>query len=316
VQPGSLVFVAIIAIWAAYLLQHWVRRREYLGTARSVDRYSEAMRVLERRTPVMKTEVDRQHPVLISRPVVTAAPPRPATTVTVATSMSRPSNRPPVGLSPTAARVAKVARATNVTRLRPSRVLAPARGVLFLAALVGVPTLTVLGLAGRTPLVLVLVDVLVLTIAVVLLRKAAVARRGALRSGSRRAAGPASRERSQATGQASGMASGMARPAPRPAASGGVAADTTPAQPMAPRASTERRATLDEPTQPIPLADQPAAHHVEDPATWSPVPVPPPTYTLKDKAVRPQAAVYDDRESETEPEIHELAEAVRRAVNS
>ena len=51
-QSSSLIFLVIIAIWAAYLLQHWVRRREHLATARSVDRFSDAMRVLERRTPL------------------------------------------------------------------------------------------------------------------------------------------------------------------------------------------------------------------------------------------------------------------------
>ena len=47
-QPSSLIFVAIIAIWAAFLVQHWVRRREALSTARSVDRFSEAIRLLDR----------------------------------------------------------------------------------------------------------------------------------------------------------------------------------------------------------------------------------------------------------------------------
>jgi len=51
VQPSGLIFLVIIAIWATYLLQHWVRRREHLATARSVDRFSDAMRVLERRIP-------------------------------------------------------------------------------------------------------------------------------------------------------------------------------------------------------------------------------------------------------------------------
>ena len=48
VQPSSLVFVAVVAIWAAWFVPHWIRRREHLSTARSVDRFSEAMRVLDR----------------------------------------------------------------------------------------------------------------------------------------------------------------------------------------------------------------------------------------------------------------------------
>lgn len=58
-QPSSLIFVAIVAIWAAFLVQHWVRRREALATARSVDRFSAAIRLLER-TPV--------HPAAEPRP--------------------------------------------------------------------------------------------------------------------------------------------------------------------------------------------------------------------------------------------------------
>ena len=50
VDPSSLIFVVILGIWA-YLVQHWVRRREQLATSRSLDRFSEAMRVLERRAP-------------------------------------------------------------------------------------------------------------------------------------------------------------------------------------------------------------------------------------------------------------------------
>ena len=51
VQPSSLIFLVIIAIWAAYFVQHWVRRREHLATVRSVDQFTESMRVLERRSP-------------------------------------------------------------------------------------------------------------------------------------------------------------------------------------------------------------------------------------------------------------------------
>jgi hypothetical protein len=48
-QPSSLIFLAIVVIWGGYLLQHWIRRREALATARSVDQFTDAMRVLERR---------------------------------------------------------------------------------------------------------------------------------------------------------------------------------------------------------------------------------------------------------------------------
>lgn len=49
VSASSLIFVVVIAIWATYLLFHVTRRREHLATARSVDRFSAHMRVLQRR---------------------------------------------------------------------------------------------------------------------------------------------------------------------------------------------------------------------------------------------------------------------------
>ncbi len=48
-QVGSLIFLAIVATWAAYLLQHWIRRREEAAATRTIDRYSEEMRLLEKR---------------------------------------------------------------------------------------------------------------------------------------------------------------------------------------------------------------------------------------------------------------------------
>ncbi|WP_106298636.1 hypothetical protein [Knoellia remsis] len=51
-DPSSLIFLVIIGIWAAYFVQYWVRRREHLATIRSVDAFSETMRVLERRAPL------------------------------------------------------------------------------------------------------------------------------------------------------------------------------------------------------------------------------------------------------------------------
>ena len=56
-QPSSLIFLVIIAVWAAYFVQYWVRRREHLATAQSVDQFSETMRVLERRSPLPATDL-------------------------------------------------------------------------------------------------------------------------------------------------------------------------------------------------------------------------------------------------------------------
>jgi hypothetical protein len=49
VEPSSLVFVAIIGVWAAYLVPHWLRRRDDLAQSRTGDRFSGGLRVLNRR---------------------------------------------------------------------------------------------------------------------------------------------------------------------------------------------------------------------------------------------------------------------------
>ncbi|WP_246572494.1 hypothetical protein [Kineosporia corallincola] len=48
-QPSSLVLLAIVAVWAAYLVPHWVRRRDELSQSRTPDRFSGGLRVLKRR---------------------------------------------------------------------------------------------------------------------------------------------------------------------------------------------------------------------------------------------------------------------------
>ncbi|MFC7596307.1 hypothetical protein ACFQU3_13380 [Terrabacter sp. GCM10028922] len=74
---SSLIFVVIVAIWAAYLVQHWARRREDAAASRSVEGFSEAMRVLEKRPALPATELGtpRPHsyavkPASVARPTV------------------------------------------------------------------------------------------------------------------------------------------------------------------------------------------------------------------------------------------------------
>ncbi|NUQ31665.1 MAG: hypothetical protein HOP99_02385 [Dermatophilaceae bacterium] len=59
---SSLIFVVIVAIWAAYLIQHWARRREDAAATRSVEGFSEAMRVLEKRPALPATELSTPRP--------------------------------------------------------------------------------------------------------------------------------------------------------------------------------------------------------------------------------------------------------------
>lgn len=71
-MPNSLIFAVILAVWAAYLIQHWIRRRDHVATARSVDRFSEAMRVLERRQSLPRADVTppapRSYSLSLTRP--------------------------------------------------------------------------------------------------------------------------------------------------------------------------------------------------------------------------------------------------------
>jgi hypothetical protein len=50
VDPSSLVFLAIIGVWAAYLVPTWLRRRVHFAQARARDRFSASARVLHRRS--------------------------------------------------------------------------------------------------------------------------------------------------------------------------------------------------------------------------------------------------------------------------
>jgi hypothetical protein len=62
VPVSSLIFVVIVAIWAAYLVQHWARRREDAAATRSVEGFSEAMRVLEKRPALPAADLSTPRP--------------------------------------------------------------------------------------------------------------------------------------------------------------------------------------------------------------------------------------------------------------
>lgn len=62
VPASSLIFVVIVAIWAAVLLQLWSRRREDAAATRSVDDFTEAMRVLEKRSVLPGPDLSEPRP--------------------------------------------------------------------------------------------------------------------------------------------------------------------------------------------------------------------------------------------------------------
>ncbi|MFZ0161028.1 MAG: hypothetical protein WAL50_18515, partial [Kineosporiaceae bacterium] len=72
-QPSSLVFVAIVAGWAAYLLPRWVVRRDALGQSRGPDRDSAQMRVLARRESRPPTTVRPSTAPLLTAPATQRA---------------------------------------------------------------------------------------------------------------------------------------------------------------------------------------------------------------------------------------------------
>jgi hypothetical protein len=274
VDPSSLIFLAIIAMWAAYLLGHWVRRRDQLATARSIDRFSESMRVLERRTPT--------RPVSAARPTARAyvvAPVRRPLPATV----RRPATTPPAS----AARPTAAAHRSRIGREAARRRARLVLGLLVAAALAWLlaasPVLSWWPAAAVTAL-----------LAAVLVQMRRTARPAPRRVSGRSTVRPRGR-------RSRSLASRVPAPARRPRhhqdvravveqvtasrrqKAGAVA--TTPASP----ADDGRPATQTASDQPTAAADRPASVGAPDEVVggWQPVPVPPPTYTLKPKARPP-----------------------------
>lgn len=70
----GLIYAAIVAAWAAYLVPLWLRRHDEAAASRSVDRFSQAMRVLERRRPATAGVVsDSSAEDVDAEPVISAA---------------------------------------------------------------------------------------------------------------------------------------------------------------------------------------------------------------------------------------------------
>ncbi|KGN30062.1 hypothetical protein N798_11960 [Knoellia flava TL1] len=155
-EPSSLIFLVIIGIWAAYFVQYWVRRREHLATIRSVDAFSETMRVLERRSPLPSVDTGSLAPRTYA--VSPARAMRPQVTVkrAEAHTMSRvelPASRPTVPAAAPSSTAARPAP-TGVAPMHPSRATRGTVLLVGLAATVVFAILSVLGvLVAWAPLV-------------------------------------------------------------------------------------------------------------------------------------------------------------------
>jgi hypothetical protein len=307
VDPSSLIFAVIIGIWAVYLVQHWVRRREQLATSRSVDRFSAAMRILERRAPIPIALPAGQSQ---NRAYVVAS--AGSSTGSVKGSSKAGESRPEVAMSSLnraqttasrSARPAPGAGAGAASAGRPAaRTVVPRRthrlrALILLTLLVATPGVWAAHVFGTLLLWPTVTVTVLFVLDLMLVRSAArheaaarrrMARRPAARSAATRR--PAARPQARSSAKTSARTAAKTFPV---AASMGSSAGPTPA------ASSSTSALPVEEVRPMHSQDAITEVIVLD-GGWEPVAVPPPTYTMKAKADRPaesRAPMLADSES-------------------
>ncbi|KGN42066.1 hypothetical protein [Knoellia aerolata] len=321
-EPSSLIFLVIIGIWGAYFVQYWVRRREHLATIRSVDAFSETMRVLQVRAPLPSVDdggrVPRTYAVSPARAM------RPQVTVkrAEAYAASPATAAPPVaaGAPPVAAGAAPAAGRLDergdvaAPSMSPSRAT---RGIVLLVGLLGTLVFGLLAVVGVLVWWAFVVPLLMAVGGFVWLRAGVQAE---------------VRARRAARGRARRAASGLApsTPAARAAAAPAHAAPSTrsrhdaveteiaeheeavdvapaPYDVSAASATEVIEAVVDAPA-PEPVTEHevalPELDEDDIPLTWDPRPVPRPTYTMKARAAQRPAPT---------PEVEPAAGPVRAA---
>lgn len=322
-QPSglsSLIFVVIIGVWAAYFIQYWVRRREHLATARSVDQFSESLRILERRSLARTAPSENRAqgyaavPAASTRPSLHAR--RPSSTALVEDVVAGPAPRP------------------VAARPGPSRSRVP--GLLLLVSLVAL-----VGVAGAMALRPLPVWALVVPAAAFVVSFAWVRHQVQAASRARHEARRAAQRRWRPVPAQAGAEPRRARQVAQPARAVAVkpeqpAAETSPAPEAsataveevddAPRGAEPYDLTAVEAQPALPVVAEPAepfaaAHLLVDeddiPLTWEPVPVPRPTYTMKARATRPAPPAADfvgDADTEYAASAEDQAE--RRAAGA
>ena len=324
-QPSSLVFVVVVVAWAAYVAMHWARRREELATARTMDRFTETMRVLDHRSALAGADDGRVvHRSYVGSPARAAAPTRPTEAVPV--PMPAHQSESFVTAGP-----------------RPPRAV---RGVTFLVALAAVVLSPLLAAFGVVQWWVVPVALVALAGSVVWLRMAVVAERAARRERRRLA-----RERRSVGTRSADAGRRVVRPA-APAPRRVARPADLPTASVEP--TTEETSSDHEVTDTSPAADEvfdvarpvvvesdapdvdtsvaadpgvvatetagevvvPVARLDEDdvPDTWDPRPVPRPTYTMKARA--PQRPAVAPQVEELDAMLWQEQQAARlRAVN-
>lgn len=288
VPASSVIFVVIVALWAVFLLKLWSRRRANGAAARSVDGYTEAMRVLEKRRVLPSSELPerRSHSHAVT-PAAAAASGRRSPLVARRSSHEDPATngtRHEVESMSTARATVPAQRAQGAPR-RVSRAQRLLRAALLLVSLLWVPVSVALAVTGVLLWASVPLSVLTLVAVLVWLRTEARADR-ARRAGPRRAGrptAPASEPR------LSSDDTQVIREPQRYAVSPADAADpATTGEPattgagVAAGASSAAYAMVFDVEATEAATQQPAEPPA--PGTWSPVPVPTPTYAMKAKA--------------------------------
>lgn len=347
--PSSLIFLVVIAIWAAYFLQHWVRRREQLAIARSVDRFSESMRVLERRSAL--TAPDLSEPQPTSYAVSPARAARPQVLVKRADSSAAAGVISSATHSAPGSSTGSAPAASAAPALRDPAPLATgrrARGLTFLGVVIALLATVVLAALGAVPAPAVAAPVGALGAVLVWMRRGAQAEQAARREASRRQRAQRAGARAERVQPTSVRSQGPVR---RVAHTDSSPEDAVPSaragQPEAPvlemadsadpGADAERVARREGlydiqavetaeagqraarvPTSPPPAPVLPTGPLVDEddiPLTWDPVPVPRPTYTMKAMAQRHAPAPV---EQGVPPELADAAydEPVRRVAGA
>jgi hypothetical protein len=269
VDPSSLVFLAIIGVWAAYLVPTWVRRRVHLAQSRSRDRFSAGARVLSRRrSPAGSSH--RSTSAVLSPAVPGAVPAAEPGVVPGVGTGAAPGVAPPAEPVSDAARVSRVgeadrARARTVEReahiahagvVERARLAAARRARVMVALVLFSVAAWAVALATASPIWVSVPPSVMLVVHLLAGRLAAVRSRRTLATS--RARLVAARRRAEAAVAATSAA--VVEP--------------------------EVAAVADD------VEEAPAAVVGGD--SWTPIPVPPPTYTLKPMVPRPEPAPLPD----------------------
>ena len=284
-SASSLIFFVIIAVWAAYMLKHWVRRREDLATARTVDRFSEAMRMLERRTPIqadVSARADEPSRTILRPQVsvkgasrVTPGAPEGDAHASTAERFEVTATRVPARLQGAAQGLARVPAALESPKVKLFALLG-SFGFFVVTALLALLTLVPAGLP--------LLGLLATAGAVVWLRRSAIAARTAKAASTTvRPVGVSAPARAASPARSSATV-GATRVEVEGAETAVPMTKRSPLVAQLPERDVDAEPAVD--VEPDVDAVARAQAEVFDAAAWAPVDVPRPTYTMKAKAER------------------------------